>query len=76
MEAALDWFARTHGPQRVFCMIDPANDRSIALAMKLGFEAHGDGELPDGASREAQAAASEAATNTAYSKTSEMPSLV
>lgn len=48
MEAALDWFARTHGPQRVSCMIDPANDRSIALAMKLGFEAHGDGELPDG----------------------------
>ncbi len=48
MEAALDWFARTQGPQRVFCMIDAANDRSIALATKLGFEAHGDAELPGG----------------------------
>ena len=37
MEAALNWFDTTHGPQRIACMIDPANTPSHKLAAALGF---------------------------------------
>jgi RimJ/RimL family protein N-acetyltransferase len=49
MEAALAWFAREHGRQRVVCMIAPDNAPSLALAARLGFTPMREAELPDGA---------------------------
>jgi len=37
MRAAIDWHERRFGPQRLVCIIDPANEASLALAKKLGF---------------------------------------
>ncbi|WP_230487727.1 GNAT family N-acetyltransferase [Novosphingobium sp. ES2-1] len=37
MEAALDWFDRTHKPRRIACMIEPENHSSVRLAERLGF---------------------------------------
>lgn len=48
MSAALAWFEREHGPQRIVCMTAPANAASIALAEKLGFSPMRDAVLPDG----------------------------
>lgn len=37
MSAALAWFDREHGPQRVACMIEDGHTASVAVAEKLGF---------------------------------------
>jgi RimJ/RimL family protein N-acetyltransferase len=37
MSAALAWFDREHGPQRVACMIENGHAASMAIAAKLGF---------------------------------------
>ena len=37
MGAALAWFEREHGRQRIVCMIAPDNAPSLALAARLGF---------------------------------------
>jgi RimJ/RimL family protein N-acetyltransferase len=37
MTPALDWFDRTHGRQRIACMIEPGNTASEKLAARLGF---------------------------------------
>ena len=39
--AALDWFDRVHGPQRIVCMIDPDNHASHKVAARIGFVAFG-----------------------------------
>lgn len=36
--AAIDWAAREHGIERSVCMIDPVNERSVAVAEHVGFE--------------------------------------
>ncbi|MCW1401510.1 GNAT family N-acetyltransferase [Novosphingobium sp. MW5] len=41
MRAALDWFDKTHGKQRVACMIDEGHTASAAIARKLGFVEYG-----------------------------------
>lgn len=48
MTAALAWFEREHGPQRIVAMIAPGNDASIGLAGRLGFIPLRDAVLPDG----------------------------
>jgi RimJ/RimL family protein N-acetyltransferase len=48
MEAALAWFEREHGAQRIVCMIAPENTPSLKLAERLGFATMRDAELPDG----------------------------
>jgi RimJ/RimL family protein N-acetyltransferase len=48
MAAALAWFDREHGPQRIVCMITPGNAPSIRLAERLGFVALRDAKLPAG----------------------------
>ena len=37
MRAALAWFDREHGPQRIACMIEEGHEASGAIAAKLGF---------------------------------------
>jgi RimJ/RimL family protein N-acetyltransferase len=37
MRAALEWFDRTQGTQRIACMIDPNNGASLKVAARLGF---------------------------------------
>jgi len=37
MIAAMDWYARTFGPARMVCMVDPDNAASLRVAAKLGF---------------------------------------
>jgi RimJ/RimL family protein N-acetyltransferase len=37
MRAALAWFDREHGPQRIACMIEEGHEASAAIAAKLGF---------------------------------------
>ena len=37
MTAVLDWFERTHGAQRLACMIEQGNAASERLAARLGF---------------------------------------
>jgi RimJ/RimL family protein N-acetyltransferase len=37
MRAALGWFDREHGAQRVACMIEDGHAASMAIAAKLGF---------------------------------------
>lgn len=41
MEAALAWFDKTHGRQRIACMIEQGHAASEALAGKLGFVRYG-----------------------------------
>jgi RimJ/RimL family protein N-acetyltransferase len=41
MAAAIDWFERAIGPQRLVCMISPGNAASEKVAARLGFEAEG-----------------------------------
>ena len=48
MSAALAWFEREHGPQRIVCMTAPENAASIGLAQKLGFTPMREATLPDG----------------------------
>lgn len=48
MTAALTWFEREHGRQRIVCMISPGNAPSIRLAEKLGFVPLREAVLPDG----------------------------
>jgi len=48
MTAALGWFEREHGRQRIVCMTAPGNVQSIRLAERLGFAAMREAELPDG----------------------------
>ena len=48
MTAALAWFERTHGRQRIVCMIAPANAPSIGLAGRLGFLPLREARMPDG----------------------------
>ena len=48
MEAALIWFEREHGPQRIVCMIDPDNAPSMRLAATLGFSTMRHAALPGG----------------------------
>ena len=49
MEAALEWFDRVHGRQRIACMIDDGHAASDALAAKLGFARYGRHQVEDGA---------------------------
>jgi RimJ/RimL family protein N-acetyltransferase len=37
MQAALAWFDREHGPQRIACMIEEGHEASAKIAVKLGF---------------------------------------
>lgn len=48
MTAALAWFEREHGRQRIVCMISPGNAPSIGLAERLGFVRMREARLPDG----------------------------
>lgn len=41
MQAILAWFDRTHGVQRITCMIEEGNTASDKLAQKLGFVRYG-----------------------------------
>lgn len=49
MQAALDWFDRTHGNQRTVCMIDQGNTASLRLAARLGFTCYDSHVADDGA---------------------------
>ena len=47
--AALVWFDREHGPQRIGCMIDAPNLPSLKLAKRLGFvryDTHIEADVP------------------------------
>jgi len=48
MVAALAWFEREHGRQRIVCMVTPGNTPSIRLAARLGFAAMREAKLPAG----------------------------
>jgi RimJ/RimL family protein N-acetyltransferase len=48
MTAALAWFEREHGRQRIVCLIAPDNAPSIRLAERLGFTPLRDAAMPDG----------------------------
>lgn len=48
MTAALAWFEREHGRQRIVCMTVPGNAPSIRLAGRLGFVPMRETVLPDG----------------------------
>jgi len=48
MTAALGWFEREHGAQRIVCMIASGNAASIGLAGALGFTPVRDAQLPAG----------------------------
>ena len=48
MDAALAWFDREHGGQKVVAMISPDNAPSISLAAKLGFAPTRLATLPGG----------------------------
>lgn len=37
MTAAIDWYERTLGRERMVCLVDPANVASLRVAQKLGF---------------------------------------
>ena len=47
MQAVMDWFDRSHGHQRVACMIEEGNLASQRLAAALGFVEYGRHEAPD-----------------------------
>jgi RimJ/RimL family protein N-acetyltransferase len=47
MTAALSWFEREHGRQRIVCLISPDNAPSIRLAERLGFAPLRDAAMPD-----------------------------
>ncbi|WP_298290853.1 GNAT family N-acetyltransferase [Novosphingobium sp.] len=49
MRAALDWFDKTQGQDRIACMIEPENAASVRLAQKLGFVRYAEHLLDDGA---------------------------
>lgn len=44
MIAAMDWYARAFGPERMVCMVDPANAASLRVAEKLGFRPYREAE--------------------------------
>jgi RimJ/RimL family protein N-acetyltransferase len=46
-EAAHRWYADAIGKRRTVCMTDPANERSIAVARKLGYTPFGTGAYRD-----------------------------
>ena len=46
--AAIGWFERERGAQDIFCMISEGNDRSFALAERLGFARVREAQLPGG----------------------------
>jgi RimJ/RimL family protein N-acetyltransferase len=48
MHAALGWFERSHGAQRIACMIEDGNTASFALAARLGFLRYDEHVLDDG----------------------------
>ena len=48
MTAALAWFEREFGAQRMVCMLSPENLPSKRVAEKLGFTPMRNTELPDG----------------------------
>jgi RimJ/RimL family protein N-acetyltransferase len=48
MTAALAWFQREHGRQRIVAMIAPGNAASVALAGRLRFTFLRDATLPGG----------------------------
>jgi RimJ/RimL family protein N-acetyltransferase len=48
MDAAIGWFEREHGAREMVCMIAHGNDRSFALATRLGFRPMRDTIVPDG----------------------------
>jgi len=48
MTAAIAWFEREHGWQRMVCMIESGNEPSVRLAGKLGFVPLRKAMLPDG----------------------------
>lgn len=50
MTAALAWFDRVHGRQRIACMIEDGNHASFAIARKLGFEEYAR-HTPEGEAR-------------------------
>ena len=50
MDAALAWFDKVHGHQRVACMIEEGHGASDALAGKLGFVRYGVHQ-PEGGAR-------------------------
>lgn len=43
MQAAIHWYESTFGPERMVCLIDPANSASLRVAEKLGFRAYREG---------------------------------
>ena len=47
MQAALAWFDRQHGRQRIACMIEEGHEASMTIAAKLGFTEYGRHE-PEG----------------------------
>ena len=49
MHAALAWFDRTQGAQRIACMIEAGNAPSERLAARLGFVPYGQREEADAA---------------------------
>ncbi len=49
MEAALGWFDRAHGQQRIACMIEQGHAASDGLARSLGFVRYAEHEAEDGA---------------------------
>jgi len=48
MHAALAWFDREHGPQRVACMIEEGHGASMTVAAKLGFVEYARHQPEDG----------------------------
>ena len=48
MHAALAWFDREHGPQRVACMIEEGHGASMTIAAKLGFVEYARHQPEDG----------------------------
>lgn len=47
IRAAIDWFDKSAGPQRITCMIEQGNDASFALAKRLGFVRFGEHVVED-----------------------------
>ena len=48
MQAALVWFDREQGPQRIACMIEEGHEASAKIAAKLGFVEYARHQPEDG----------------------------